>query len=269
MQKKFDEDNILVEVDKKSVGYIILNRIAKHNALTNSMIRGMHEALDFLMQPEPQIKMLVIKANGQSFCAGADLKAMQQMVHFNYEENYQDAHDLATLLKKLNNYFCPTIAIVQGNAYGGGVGLICCCDFVIAASDAEFCLSEVKLGLIPAVISPYIVQCLGFKVAKRYILSAEKFNVAEALKLGMLSEVVESSENHIRLDEALNRIIKQLLNNGPMAMQKAKLLLNELYAKNPDIMNKTVEAIASIRISPEGQDGLLSFIDKRQPNWTK
>ncbi len=267
VSKSYSDATVLLEIDQLGVASIILNRADKHNSLDNNMVSGLAESLDdlygYLDNKQYSVKVLVLKASGKSFCAGADLKHMQAMVNYSYDENYNDAMELADVLSRLANFPCPTIALVNGSAFGGGVGLICCTDFAYAVKEAEFCLSEVKLGLIPAVISPYIVNTCGLKKAKRIILSAHKLNSATALDYDILTDIVDSQAELIN---RANQLIIDLLNNGPNAMIEAKKLVNN-YGHSPEVINKTVEAIANIRVSQEGQEGLLAFLSKRKPNW--
>jgi len=267
LNKSYGDSTVLLEISEQGVANIILNRPDKHNSLDNAMISGLSDLLDelydYLDNKKYLIKILVLKANGKSFCAGADLKHMQEMVNYSYDENYNDAMELAEVLFKLANFPCPTIAMVNGSAYGGGVGLICCMDFAYAVTEAEFCLSEVKLGLIPAVISPYIINTCGVKKAKRIMLSAYRISSTEALEYDILSHIV-ASQNELK--NSVDKLISDLLNNGPNAMIAVKKLVSD-YNHISDSMNNTVEAIANIRVSAEGQEGLLAFLSKRKPSW--
>ena len=266
-ENKYFDSNILLEIDKRGVATIILNRPDKHNCLDNHMVAGLSEALDdldnFLSEKSNCIRILVVRARGKSFCAGADLKHMQAMINFSYQENYDDAMMLAKVLERLNNFPAPSLSIVNGAAYGGGVGLICCTDFAYAVNDAQFCLSEVKLGLIPAVISPYIVNTCGLKIAKQIIITAEKLTAHSAQNYGILSAVADNLQD---LELMTDKLISDLLNNGPMAMQEAKQLLASYNHLQNNIYN-TVEAIAKIRVGQEGQEGLTAFLQKRKPKW--
>ncbi len=270
VEQSWYDNNLLLKIDNSNVATLWLNRVAKHNALDSKMLIALTQALDYLDEynkKHTHIRILILRANGVSFCAGADLHSMQKMIDSSYEENYQDAVVLAKVLERLSKYVCPTIAVVQGNAYGGGIGLICTADFAIALDSTCFSLSEVKLGLIPAVISPYLVATIGHKQALRYALTAGKFDAKTALRLNILSNIVSSES---LLIEELNKLVTTLLNNGPLAMQKAKLLMREILdCKKDEIISKTSDAIAGVRVSQEGQEGLLAFINKRQPNWIK
>ena len=189
------------------------------------------------------------------------------MATFTEEENYHDAMALGELMLTLNRLPKPTIARVNGPAYGGGIGLIACCDIAIAASDAQFALTEVKLGLIPAVISPYVVAAIGEKKARRYFLTGERFGAAEAVSFGLLNATVAANE----LDQAVKKMIDLLLAAGPVAQAEAKDLIASVANRPPtdSVVADTAERIAHIRISPEGQEGLAAFLDKRSPAWLK
>lgn len=269
IEQSWYDKNVLLEVNQNRVATLRLNRSAKHNALNSEMLIALNNAFDYLEEYHSEnntnVRVLLLRANGKSFCAGADLNSMQKTIDYNYDENYQDALVLARVLERLSNFACPTIAVVQGDAYGGGVGLICAADFAIALDGANFSLSEVKLGLIPAVISPYLVATMGYKQAMRFVLSANKFDAQTALNLNILSQIVNSE---LSLNAELKKLVSIMLNNGPLAMQKAKLLIKEVHEhRDSNIISKTAEAIASIRVSQEAQEGLLAFINKRQPNW--
>lgn len=267
--KSWYQENVLLEVNKNNIATLFLNRIDKHNSLDSGMLDALNSAFDFLEEYHAEnnanIRMLLLRANGKSFCAGADLNSMQQMVNYTFDENYQDALKLARVLERLSDFPCPTISVVQGNAYGGGVGLICATDFAFTTSNTSFCLSEVKLGLIPAVISPYLVSTLGYKNALQSTLSARLFNAKQAYEMNMVYCLCEDSKELI---SNLNDFVASLLNNGPIAMQKAKALIQDVFRNNSsDMLSKTVEEIAKIRISDEGQVGLNAFINKDKPDW--
>ena len=211
------------------------------------------------------IKIMVLAANGKSFSAGADLGWMKRMAGYSYEDNLKDANKLAEMLKALNFLPQTTIAKVQGAAFGGAVGLASCCDIVIASNKASFCLSEVKLGLIPATISPYVVNAIGLKASRRYFQTAERFFADKAMQLGLVDEVVEA-EN---LTPTVDKMITALLSNSPQAMRQAKQLVFDVAYKEIDelLLNDTSARIASIRVSSEGQEGLSAFFEKRSPAW--
>jgi methylglutaconyl-CoA hydratase len=209
-----------------------------------------------------------LSASGKSFSAGADLNWMRRMADYSLQQNLADARGLAELMRTLNTLSKPTIALVQGAAYGGGVGLVACCDIAIASSRATFCLSEVKLGLIPAVISPYLVAAIGSRPCRRYFLSAEPFDAWEAHRLGLIHEVVE---DHAALKERSEFFADQLLKNGPCAMASAKRLIAAVGGRLIDdaLIADTAARIADQRASAEGREGLAAFLEKRKPGWVK
>lgn len=245
---------------------ITLNRPDIHNAFDDKLIQEFIIALDNI-QNDKNIRAVIIAANGKNFCAGADLNWMQRIAKYSYEENLADAQQLATLMHKLNTLNKPTIALVQGGAFGGGVGLVACCDIALAAENASFCLSEVKIGLIPSVISPYVIAAIGEKAARRYFLTAEKFNAETAQQLGLIHAVVPEQ----KLAETGDKIIQQLLQNSPAAISAAKELIRDVASKNCDanLIAETAKRIAKIRVSQEGQEGLSAFLEKRNPSWAK
>lgn len=257
------ENNVIVEKNG-SIARIILNRPDVHNAFDEALITHLTDVLK-KMEADETVKIVVISANGKSFSAGADFHWMKKMASYTYEQNLQDAKALALLMKTLKYLNKPTIAVAQGSAFGGGVGLLACCDIAIAATDAVFALSEVKIGLIPAVISPYVISMIGERAARRYFLTGEKMDAHEAARLGLVTTVVPGSE----LESMLEHFIEQILNNSPAAVVAAKNLLNRV-TKNPyddAHEEKNIVAIAEIRVSKEGQEGLNAFLEKRLPQW--
>jgi methylglutaconyl-CoA hydratase len=256
-------EKIVVDIDK-GVAQLTLNRAIIHNAFDDSVIAELTDIIDNLAQRD-DVKVVVLAANGKSFSAGADASWMQRMAKYTREQNVSDAKALATMLDKLNNLPQPTIAKVQGSAFGGGVGLVACCDIAIASNAAKFCLSEVKLGLIPATIGPYVVQAIGPRAARRYFVSAEIFSANTALQLGLVSELVAADA----LDAACQKVIDQLLTNGPSAMRRAKLLVRHLSYREvgAETIDYTSQQIADVRVSAEGQEGLQAFLAKRKPDW--
>lgn len=244
------------------VGEMVLNRADKHNAFDEVMIREMIAALNHFASND-DCQVLVLKANGKNFSAGADLNWMRKQAKMDFEQNLADANELATLMHTLDKFPKPTIALVQGAAFGGALGLICASDIAIANERASFCLSEVKLGLIPAVISPYVVRAMGQRASRRYMLTAERFNADTALKLNVIHEIADD------LDVAAAPIITALLSNSPQGMAWVKTLLSRLEdgVIDDDTVHYTSERIARIRVSNEGQEGLNAFFDKRSPDW--
>lgn len=245
------------------VGQMILNRADKHNAFDEVMITEMIHTLEHLASND-ECQVLVLKANGKNFSAGADLNWMRKQAKMDFEHNLADANELAKLMSTLDKFPKPTIALVQGAAFGGALGLICCCDIAIANERASFCLSEVKLGLIPAVISPYVVRAMGQRASRRYMLTAERFTAEKALELQVIHEINDD------LEAAVEPIIQALLANSPQGMTWVKTLLSHLEDGVIDdaTLGYTSERIAKIRVSNEGQEGLNAFFDKRKPNWS-
>ncbi|MCH2057380.1 MAG: enoyl-CoA hydratase/isomerase family protein [Thalassotalea sp.] len=248
------------------VATVTLNTPDKHNAFDDKIIAQLTHAFDLIASDE-NVHVMVLASTGKSFSAGADLGWMKRMASYSYEENLADANALATMLHKLNFLPQPTIAKVQGAAFGGAVGLASCCDIVIASEKASFCLSEVKLGLIPATISPYVVNAIGLKASRRYFQTAERFFAEKAEQIGLVDEVVSPGA----LDEATNAMIKQLLSNGPVATREAKQLAFDVAYQpiNNELMQETSKRIAAIRVSEEGQEGLTAFFEKRPASWLK
>jgi methylglutaconyl-CoA hydratase len=257
-------NNILTEIDI-GVGIITLNRPERHNAFDDALIGELSAAID-LMAAEPAVRVVVISSTGKSFCAGADLNWMKRAAAYSADENLRDSRALAEMLRKLAQCPKPTIARVQGPAYGGGVGLVACCDVAIGTFDAEFSLTEVKLGLIPAVISPHVIAAIGERYARRYMLTAERFSAAEAYRIGLLHEMVVDDEG---LDEAVGEGVEALLQNGPRAMAECKSLIAAVAWKPlaPEVIEDTANRITRLRASTEGREGMNAFLEKRKPNW--
>jgi methylglutaconyl-CoA hydratase len=255
---------ILTEVDG-NVGILTLNKAPRHNAFDEQLIAEITEGLREL-ELDTRVRAVVLSSTGKSFCAGADLNWMKRAAGYSHEENLRDANRLAELMSTLNELSKPTIARVQGPAYGGGVGLIAACDIAVGTYDAVFSLSEVKLGIVPAVISPYVLAAIGERYSRRYMLTAERFSAAEAYRIGLLHELVPGEE---QLDEAIAEILDSLLANGPQAQAECKTLIR-IVAGQPideETIAETAQRITRVRASPEGREGLAAFLDKRQPNW--
>jgi len=257
-------ESVLTSVDKRGVATVTMNQPAKHNAFDDTTIAQLSETFGRINR-DNSIRVMVLAAAGKSFSAGADLAWMKRMSSYSEAENQVDAQALANMLCSLNELNKPTIAKVQGSAFGGAVGLISCCDIAFATTHAKFSLSEVKIGLIPATISPYVIAAIGQRAARRYFLSAEVFNAAQAQSLGLVNEVVAATE----LDKSVATLINTLLDNSPNAVAAAKRLIFDVTGKPIDdnLLIDTSKRIALIRVSKEGQEGLSAFIEKRQPNW--
>lgn len=248
------------------VATITLNNPEKHNAFDDQIIAELCSIISELDQDD-SVRVVVIAAKGKSFSAGANLQWMKRMASYSREQNQSDAQGLAELLRALNNLSKPTIARVQGAAFGGAVGLVSCCDMAIGTPQASFCLSEVKVGIVPATISPYVIAAIGQRAARRYFLSAERFSAQTALTLGLLSEVVEPDQ----LDNEIGKLVDHLFANGPHALGAAKKLISDV-ANQPisaELIEQTSQLIADLRVTPEGQEGLSAFLEKRSPNWIK
>ena len=258
--------NLLTEIDTRGLATVTMNRPEVHNAFDDLLIAELTSELQRL-DSEPQVRVVLLAASGKSFSAGADLNWMRRMADYSREENLADSMALAGLMSTLNRLSKPTIALVQGAAYGGGMGLIACCDIALATDRATFCLSEVKLGLIPAVISPYVVGAIGSRAARRYFLTAERFDAVEARYLGLIHELVAADDLHSR-GEALAEL---LIQNGPDALAAAKNLV-AAHARpfiDDAMIADTARRIAEIRCSDEGKDGVSAFLHKRPPAWVK
>ena len=260
------DDAIVLETDPRGVATVTLNRPEKHNAFDEHIIAELSGTFAGLAK-DASIRVVILRSNGRSFSAGADLDWMKRMADYDHEDNIRDANALAAMLFELNSLPMPTIARVQGAAMGGGAGLVCCCDIAIASERASFAFSEAKLGLIPATISPYVLQSIGAQAARRYFLSAERFDARRALSLGMVSEVCEEEQ----LDEKIEELVNTILANSSDAVRAAKKLIVEVENKpvSKELMQMTSEAIAEIRASEEGKEGLAAFLEKRSPSWVK
>ncbi|WP_082897202.1 enoyl-CoA hydratase/isomerase family protein [Thalassotalea crassostreae] len=259
-----NENKVLVDIDNRGVATVTLNNPDKHNAFDDQIIKELTLAFEQISANQ-DVRVMVLASKGKSFCAGADLGWMKRMAAYSYEENLVDANALATMLHTLNFLPVTTIAKVQGAAFGGAVGLVSCCDITIASNKASFCLSEVKLGLTPATISPYVVNAIGLKAARRYFQTAERFFADKANQIGLVDEVCGVDE----LDGEVEAMVNVLLSNGPVAVKAAKKLAQDVAYSDIDetLMADTSDRIASIRVSAEGQEGLTSFFEKRPAAW--
>jgi len=241
-----------------------LNRPEKHNAFDPALIKALHEQLDSL-RDDDMTRVLILAGRGKSFCSGADLHYMQSMVNFSLQENIADAARLAAMLQTLHQFPKPVIAAIHGNAFAGATGLIACSDTVFASADARFCISEVRLGLVPAVISPYVMARMGVHQARRYFLSAEVFDAAAAQQAGLVHECVNA-------DQLISRAIEHaelLLKNAPGAMADTKTLIRELVPipTHEALTRYTCELIARVRAGEEAQGGLRAFFAKHPAPW--
>ena len=259
-------DFTTVELVKDPRGFanLWLNRPEKNNAFNAQMIRELILALDEIAS-DSALRFLLLRGRGKHFSAGADLAWMQEAAQLDFNANLNDARELAELMYNLHGLKIPTLAVVQGAAFGGAVGLASCCDIAIGSDDALFSLSEVRIGLAPAVISPFVVQAIGERAARRYAITAERFSGQTAKALGLLAECYPLES----LETELAGWVDNLLLNSPQAMRASKDLLREVgpAALTPALRRYTESAIARIRVSPEGQEGLQAFLQKRKPSW--
>jgi methylglutaconyl-CoA hydratase len=254
---------LLVHV-RDAVATVALARPDVHNAFNETLIAELTRALRAL-DADDSVRAVIVLGEGRSFCAGADLNWMKTMAAYGHAENVADATALAAMLATLAGLSKPTIARVHGAAFGGGVGLVAACDIAIASLDAMFALSEAKLGLIPATISPYVIEAIGARHARRYFLSAERFTAAEAFRIGLVHDIVPADE----LDARITALLGALLLAGPEAQAAAKELIRAVAHQPIDgrIVADTAERIALARASAEGREGVAAFLDKRAPAW--
>src|SRR4030095_2987914 len=245
-----------------SVCRVTLDRPDVRNAFDDELISRLHEAFSEIGKDDT-IRAMVLAGNGPAFCAGADLNWMKRMAGYSYEQNLADAKGLAEMLATLDRLPKPTIARVHGPVFAGGTGLVAACDIAVGTPEAKMCLSEAKLGLSPATISPYVIRAMGEREAQRYFLTAEVFDAQEAFRVGMLSMLVND------LDAAIDGMLKHLLAGGPEAHAKIKALIRAVAGRRPDdaLVAETAQRIAEIRGSSEGREGIASFLEKRQAAW--
>ncbi len=254
---------LLVEI-KHSIGIVWMNRPKLHNVFDETMVSELIEAMRTL-NDDPAVRAVVLAGVGSSFCAGADLKWMERMAGCPFEQNHADAMNFATLLHTIDTLKKPTIARVHGPAFAGGVGLVAACDIAVTAYEAEFCLSEVRLGLIPSTIGPYVVRAMGERAARRYFLSAELFTAAEAYRIGLVSDITPPGE----LDTRINELLGQLIQGGPVAQALSKEWIRTVAAVpiTPDMIKESATLLAAARASKEGREGIRSGLEKRMPAW--
>jgi len=246
------------------VARVTLNRPELRNAFDDALIAKLSSAFAEL-GTDGSVRVVVLAGNGPAFCAGADLNWMKRMAGYSYDENLADAKALADMLAALDRLPKPTIARVHGPVFAGGTGLVAACDIAVGTPEAKFCLSEAKLGLSPATISPYVIRAMGERLARRYFLTAEVFDAQEAHRIGMLSLLVPSAE----LDAAVGELVKHLLAGGPGSHAKIKALIRDVAGRRPDdaLAAETAKRIAEIRGSAEGREGIAAFLEKRKASW--
>lgn len=255
----------MLNVDTKGgVARVTLNRPELRNAFDDALIALLAKTFAEL-DKDNEVRVVVLAGNGPAFCAGADLNWMKRMAAYGYDENLADARALAAMLASLDRMSKPTIARVHGPVFAGGTGLVAACDIAVGTPEAKFCLSEAKLGLSPATISPYVIRAMGERLARRYFLTAEVFDAEDAYRIGMLSALVASSE----LEATVEGLVKHLLAGGPEAHAKIKALIHAVAHRPVDdaLVADTAQRIAEIRVSPEGKEGIASFLEKRKASW--
>ncbi|WP_070400420.1 enoyl-CoA hydratase/isomerase family protein [Hydrogenophaga sp. PML113] len=256
----------VIEVSRPSahVARVWLNRPDVRNAFNDEVIAALTHAFGALSQ-DADLRVVVLGAHGKAFCAGADLNWMKAMAGYSWEENRADAQRLADMLWTLDQCPVPVVGRVQGDCYAGGVGLAAICDVLVAVEGATFCLSEARLGLLPATISPYVVRAMGAQAARRYMVTAERFSAVQAHALGMVHELATPET----LDATVDGIVATLANNGPAAARACKALVRDVAGQplTAELRADTARRIADIRASEEGREGLASFLNKRAPNW--
>jgi methylglutaconyl-CoA hydratase len=249
---------------QNGVHTITLSRPDVRNAFNDEVIAELKNAFLAVAQ-DAAVRCVVLAAEGPAFCAGADLNWMRRMADYTRAENLADAGELAAMLRAMHACPQPTIARVQGDVYAGGMGLLAACDMAVSVDTANYCLSEVKLGLIPATISPYVIRAMGARAAHRYFLTAERFNAAEAHRIGLVHEVVNADA----LDAKVAELTQALVSASPNAVRACKKLVQDVVERqiNDALVAQTVAGIADIRASSEGKEGVQSFLQKRKPNW--
>jgi methylglutaconyl-CoA hydratase len=246
------------------VASVTLNRPDVRTAFNDALIAELADAFTRLGD-NPDVRAIVLMANGPAFCAGADLNWMRRVADYTREDNLQDAGKMAFMLRTLYECPKPVIARVQGDVYAGGMGLVAACDMAVSVDTAHYCLSEVKIGLIPATISPYVIRAMGPRAAHRYFLTAERFSAAEALRIGLLHEVASADQ----LDAKVDHLVAALTSAGPHAVRQCKRLVQDVAERDitHSLIEGTVAGIADIRASAEGKEGVQAFLQKRKPKW--
>lgn len=263
MEKK-DYKTILFEL-KDEIVRISLSRPEVHNAFNAAMISELDDAFE-RAKADKSIRVAVLTGIGKSFCAGADIHWMKEIIHYSFEQNLEESLHLAELLHKIYTLPKPTLAMVNGTAIGGGTGFISACDVAIASSDAKFGLSEVKIGLVPAAISPYVIRKIGEAKAREYFLTGKRISAQQACEIGLLNEVVLPGE----LEGKVEEILSLLLTSGPEALASCKELIEKVPKMSfEEAKEFTARMIAHLRVSKEGQEGMMAFLEKKKPSWTK
>lgn len=259
-------DTLKVDKTPAGIALVWLNRPDVRNAFNETMIAEITAAFRAL-DADADVRAIILAGQGKAFCAGADLNWMKKMAGYTFEQNYDDALGLANMLHTIHAVTKPTLARVHGPAFAGGMGLVAACDIAVAGQSAEFCLSEVKLGLVPATISPYVIAAMGERAAYRYMLTAEPFPAAEAYRIGFVQEIAQDEE----LDGVINQVLGHLVLGAPAAHAATKDLLRAVAGQRlgPDLIKDTATRIAAARASDEGKEGIRSFLEKRKAAWVK
>ena len=256
----------VLEIERRGpAAWLWLNRPELRNALNDQVLHSISSSLQEL-EKDPACRVVVLAGRGQAFCAGGDLSRMAQAAKMNRAKSKAEAGRFARLLYRMHTYPKPLIARVHGAAFAGGMGLVAACDLVVAAEEAEFCLPEVKIGLVPAMISPYIVRAMGEQQARRYVLTGERLAAREAQRIGFVHECVAAAE----LDARVERFAAQLAQAGPQALARSKKLLASVAkaAITPKLSQQTAAVLADVRAGEEAREGIRSFLEKRRPGWT-
>lgn len=260
--KKFET---IIFAKKGEIVRVILNRPEVHNAFNSAMIRELGDVFKVIKE-DKSIRVVILTGKGKSFCAGADISWLRDIVDYSYDQNLEESLNLAETLHKLYVLPKPTIAMVNGAAVGGGNGFLSACDIVVASEEARFGLSEVKIGLVPAAISPYVIRRIGESKAREYFLTGKRISAQKALEIGLVNKVVP----HDKLDEKIEEIAQLLLTSGPEAIGSCKeLIFNVLRMSLEEAKTYTARMIANLRISKEGQEGMTAYLEKRKPKWIK
>jgi methylglutaconyl-CoA hydratase len=260
------ESTVLISKDARGVVTVTINRPKVRNAIDDTVIRALTDAFKAL-HADAETRIVVLTGSGSAFCAGADLDWMRRMAAAGDAENFASAQTINAMLRSLNELGKPTIARVNGAAYAAAMGLIAACDIAVAADEAAFSISEVRIGLVPSTISPYVLAAIGARAARRYFLTGEAFSAAEAHRLGLVHQVVPGNG----LDAAIESVIASLLAGGPQSQARAKRLISDIAGRPVDdaLEALTARSIADARASAEGREGIAAFLEKRRPAWRR
>lgn len=259
------EYKTILLIPEEKVVRIFLNRPEVHNAFNSTMIVELDDAIERVKE-DKSIRVIVLSGKGKSFCAGADINWMREIIHYSFEQNLEESLQLAELLHKIYVLPKPTVAMVNGTAIGGGIGFVSACDIALASEDARFGLSEVKIGLVPAAISPYVIRRIGESKAREYFLTGTRISAQKAQDIGLINDVAPAEE----LEDKVEEIIQLLLASGPEALASCKELIQKVaHMSFEEAKSFTARMIANLRVSKEGQEGMASFLEKRKPLWTE